>query len=144
MKAVFVDTAGWVACADGADPDHSRCRAVRDGALDAGQGLVTTDFVVDETLTLLRFRLGLTAAEAWWQQIDRSPRVRWERVDSDRFEKGRLLFFQYRDKDFSFTDCTSFAIMREMRLTQVLTTDRHFRQMGFHMLPGSRGRTRTK
>ena len=110
MKAVFVDTAGWVACADGADPAHVRCGAARDTVLEGGQTLVTTDFVVDETLTLLRFRLGLDAADAWWQQVDRSSRLRWERIDSDRFDKARHLFFHYRDKDFSFTDCTSFAV----------------------------------
>jgi predicted nucleic acid-binding protein len=106
----------------------------------AGQTLVTTDFVVDETLTLLRFPLGLGAAETWWQQVDRGPRLRWERVDSDRFEKARQLFFQYRDKDFSFTDCTSFVTMREVRLTHALTTDRHFRRMGFQVVPAPRGR----
>lgn len=140
MKALFVDTAGWMACADSADPAHNRCCAARDRALEAGQALVTTDFVVDETLTLIRFRLGLGAAGNWWQQVDRSPRLRWERIDSDRFEKARDLFFQYRDKDFSFTDCTSFVIMREIRLTHAITTDRHFRQMGFQVLPGLRSR----
>jgi predicted nucleic acid-binding protein len=144
MKAVFVDTAGWMACADSADPDHLRCCAVRDAALEAGQTLITTDFVVDETLTLMRFRLGLTGAAAWWAQIDRSPRLRWERVDSARFEKARNLFFQYRDKHFSFTDCTSFVIMREIRMTQAITTDRHFRQFGFQMLPGPRARSARK
>lgn len=139
MKALFVDTAGWVACADAADPSHVRCCAARDAALEAGQTLITTDFVVDETLTLLRFRLGLDAAHAWWQQIDGSSRVRWERIDSERFERARALFFQYRDKDFSFTDCTSFATMREMRLTQALTTDGHFRQMGFQVTPAVSG-----
>lgn len=141
MKALFVDTAGWVACADGADPAHGRCCEARDCALEAGQTLVTTDYVVDETLTLVRLRLGLSAAERWWQQVDRSPRLRWERIDSDRFEKARQLFFQYRDKDFSFTDCTSFAVMREARLTHALTTDRHFRQAGFQVLPSSRARS---
>jgi predicted nucleic acid-binding protein len=144
MKAVFVDTAGWVACADGADARHRQSTAARDAALEAGQVLVTTDFVVDETLTVLRARLGLSAAEQWWQQVDRSSRLRWERVDSDRFEKARLLFFQYRDKDFSFTDCTSFVVMRELKLTQALTTDGHFRQMGFQVLPGARSRTTQK
>jgi predicted nucleic acid-binding protein len=138
MKAVFVDTSGWVACADGADPDHARCAAARDTALEAGHSLITSDFVVDETLTLIRLRLGLPAAEGWWKQVDRSPRLRWERVDSSRFEKARDMFFQYRDKDFSFTDCTSFVIMREVRLTHAITTDRHFRQAGFHMLPAPR------
>src|SRR5713101_716114 len=144
MKALFVDTAGWVACADGADPAHRRCCEARDSALEAGQTLVTTDYVVDETLTLVRLRLGLSAAERWWQQVDRIPRLRWERIDTDRFEKGRQLFFQYRDKDFSFTDCTSFVTMREIRLTHALTTDRHFRQMGFQLLPGPRGRAPRK
>lgn len=110
----------------------------RDAALEAGQALVTTDFVVDETLTLIRFRLGLDAAKTWWEQVDPSPRLRWERIDSERFEKALQLFFQYRDKDYSFTDCASFVIMREIRLTHVLTTGRHFRQMGFQALPGPR------
>jgi len=144
VRALFVDTAGWVACADSADPDHARSCAARDAALEAGQIFITTDFVVDETLTLVRFRLGLDAAEAWWQQIDRSARLRWERVDSSRFEKARGLFIQYSDKDFSFTDCTSFAVMREMRLTRALTTDRHFRQMGFQVVPAPRGRASRK
>ncbi len=131
-----------MACAEAADPAHVHCRAARDGSLEAGQTLVTTDFVVDETLTLLRVRLGLRAAASWWQQIDRSPRLRWERIDSERFEKARQLVFQYRDNDFSFTDCTSFVVMREARLTHALTTDGHFRQAGFHLLPVMRGRVR--
>jgi predicted nucleic acid-binding protein len=100
--------------------------------------------VVDETLTLIRFRLGLAAANAWWQQIDGSARLRWERVESDRFERARTLFFQYRDQDLSFTDCTSFAIMRELRLTTVMTTDAHFRQVGFDVLPATRPRRTRK
>ena len=141
MKGLFVDTAGWMACADRADPAHRRSCAARDSALEAGQVLVTTDFVVDETLTLIRFRLGIDAADRWWHQVDGSQRVHWERVDVARFERARQLFFQYRDKDFSFTDCTSFAVMRELRLTQALTTDRHFRQIGFDLRPAARTRT---
>lgn len=135
MKPLFVDTAGWMACADNADPAHTAACAARDEVLETGRILLTTDFVVDETLTLLRIRLGLKAARAWWNQIDGSHRLRWERIDSARFEKARDLFFRYRDKDFSFTDCTSFVIMREMRLTEALTTDRHFRQMGYNAVP---------
>jgi hypothetical protein len=144
MKAVFVDTGGWMACADRTDPAHAPCRAARDGALEAGQTLTTTDFVVDETLTLIRFRLGLSAADTWWQQIDGSARLRWERVDNDRFERARHLFFQYRDKDLSFTDCTSIAVMRELKLTTVITTDRHFQQVGFDVVPATRTRRARK
>jgi hypothetical protein len=135
MRALFVDTAGWMACADAADPAHARARAARDEALTAGLVLVTTDYVVDETLTLLRMRLGLPAAETWWSQVDGSSRLKWQWIDAARAEKARSLFFRHRDKDYSFTDCTSFVVMRELRLKQALTTDRHFRQMGFQALP---------
>jgi hypothetical protein len=118
------------------NPAHRRACAARDRALEDGLPLVTTDFVADETLTLLRLRLGLPAAEAWWQQVDRSTRLRWERITVERFEVARNLFFKYRDKAFSFTDCTSFAVMQELRLTRALTTDRHFKQMGFQIAPG--------
>ena len=68
--------------------------------------------------------------------MDGSPRLRWERITVERFERARTLFFKYRDKAFSFTECTSFAVMQELRLTRALTTDRHFGQMGFQLVPG--------
>jgi len=135
VKALFVDTGGWMACADAADPRHGEARAARDAALQAGRLLVTTDYVVDETLALIRLRLGLAAAEAWWTQVEGSARVRHETIDAMRAEKARAWFFRHRDKDYSFTDCTSFVVMRELRLGDALTTDRHFRQAGFDVLP---------
>jgi predicted nucleic acid-binding protein len=131
-----------MACADGADPAHRASCAARDAALEAGQTLVTTDYVAGETLMLIRWRLWVAAAQAWWEQVDGSPRLRREPIDHDRFEKARQLFFQYRDKGFSFTDCTSFVVMRELRLTLVLSSDRHFRQMAFQAVPGTRRRPR--
>ncbi len=136
MKRLFVDTAGWVACADAADRAHEDACAARDSALELNVSLVTTDYVIDETLTLIRMRLGLRTAEAWWRQIESSSRLRWEWIGELRAERARTLFFHHRDKDFSFTDCTSFVVMRELKIRQALTTDAHFRQMGFQMLPG--------
>lgn len=100
---MFVDTAGWVAAADAADPLNGEVRAARDEWLAANGLLVTTDHVLDETLTTIRFRLG-----------SRRPR---------------------RGGSFSFTDCTSFADMKSLRLRKVLTLDRHFAQMGFEVVP---------
>ena len=135
MKGLFVDTAGWVACADAADPAHKQSAATRDRCLEQGGLLVTTAYITDETLTFIRLRLGLDAAETWWRQVEGSARVRWEFVSLDRAEKARGLFFRYRDKDFSFTDCTSFVVMRELKLREALTTDRHFEQAGFAAQP---------
>ncbi|HOX04743.1 MAG TPA: PIN domain-containing protein [Candidatus Paceibacterota bacterium] len=135
MKGLFVDTAGWMACADAADPSHAQACAARDLWLEQQGRLVTTDYVADETLTLLRLRIGLKAAEAWWRQADGSLRLRWEWITPARAEKARAIFFRYQDKEFSLTDCTSFVVMRELKLREVLTTDRHFAQFGFAMKP---------
>ena len=135
MRALFVDTAGWVACADEADPGHEGAVAARDRWLEEGGLLITTDYIIDETLTLLRVRLGIDAAEAWWSQVDGSSRLRWEFIGPERAEAARSVFFRYRDKDFSFTDCTSFVVMRELKLREALTADRHFSQMGFLVKP---------
>lgn len=135
MKFLFVDTAGGMACADSADPAHQAASAARDKWLEREGHLLTTDYVIDETLTLLRMRLGLDAAETWWHMIAASSRVRKESISAERAERARTIFFRHRDKQFSFTDCTSFALMRELRFRQALTTDRHFRQAGFLVSP---------
>jgi uncharacterized protein len=135
VKFLFVDTAGWTACADAADPAHQTARAARDKWLEREGQLLTTDYVIDETLTLLRLRLGLGATERWWHSIAASRRLQRESINEERAERARGIFFRYRDKEFSFTDCTSFAVMREMRLQHALTSDTHFRQAGFQMVP---------
>lgn len=124
-----------MACADESDSSHRRAREARDAALNQGNRLVTTDYVIDETLTLIRMRLGLAAAKAWWEQLEGSSRLRWEWIGMERVEKARKAFFRFRDKSYSFTDCTSLVVMQELRLKQALTTDHHFRQMGFQVLP---------
>jgi predicted nucleic acid-binding protein len=134
-KLLFVDTAAWMAQADAADPDHARTCAVRDQWLQGGGLLISSDYVLDETLTLLRARLGLRAAEAWWNQVEGSRRLRWEWVDTNRCERARNWFFSWSDKTFSFTDCTSFVLMKELRIRQALTLDRHFQQAGFDIVP---------
>ena len=135
MRSLFVDTAAWAAAADARDATGSAVREARDRWLSQGGILITTDYVIDETLTTIRFRLGLDAAEAWWQQIDNSSRLQIEPIDEVRRERARLLFFRYRDKDFSFTDCSSIVLMHELKIRRALTLDHHFRQMGFEVIP---------
>jgi hypothetical protein len=134
MKLMFVDTAGWMAMADQSDPLHQNTRRLRDAHLRKGGLLVTSDYVMDETLTLIRMRIGLEATRTFWEQTTGSPRLRWERVDVPRFQAAMDWFFGWKDKRFSFTDCTSFVIMRQLHLKKVLTCDSHFRDAGFEMM----------
>lgn len=140
MNLVFVDSAAWIAAADDSDADYESSLKERIAVLEAGATLVTTDFVMDETLTLLRKRVGLPACARWWGEINGSPRLRWENVGQERFGRACEMFFRQRDKDYSITDCTSFIVMRELKIHDVLTSDHHFAQAGFRMLGPASGR----
>lgn len=137
MKRLFVDTAGWMAMADANDPRHPSSLQVRDRWLEQAGILVTSNYVIDETLTLIRMRLGIAAAEKWWELISQSPRCGIEWITHDRQEKAIRCFFKWRDQSFSFTDCTSFVVMRELGIDTALTADHHFRTAGFDILPAS-------
>lgn len=135
MKLLFVDTAGWMAMADRKDPLHQEFRRFRDAHLKKGGLLVTSDYVMDETLTLIRVRIGLDASRRFYEQAVGSARLRWERLDVSRCQAALEWFFGWTDKTFSFTDCTSFVILRELGLKKVLTCDGHFRSAGFEIVP---------
>ena len=135
MRRLFVDTAGWMTMADAKDPLHLASLVFRDHELEKGTVLFTSNYVLDETLTLIRMRLGLDAAEKWWDLISESPRCRVEWVTPERAEKALHIFFRWRDQSFSFTDCTSFVFMRELSIKDALTADRHFKIAGFQIHP---------
>jgi predicted nucleic acid-binding protein len=135
MKRLFVDTAGWMAMADAKDPLHQQSLHSRDLSLEKGAILVTSNYILDETLTLIRMRLGIDAAEKWWGLVSESPRcdVKW--ITPDHAEKALHFFFRWRDQSFSFTDCTSFILMRELLIENVMTADHHFITAGFQTHP---------
>ena len=120
---------------DKSDPQYAAACAVQDEWLADGGVLLSSDYVMDETLTLLRARLSMEVAEQWWESAEASPRIRWEWIDPARAEKARHWFFRWKDKEFSFTDCSSFVVMKERRIRAALTSDRHFIQAGFQTYP---------
>jgi predicted nucleic acid-binding protein len=61
-----------------------------------------------------------------------SLQLQW--VSPDRFHAAAAFFARHNDKERSFTDCVSFALMHEMNIRDSFTTDRHFRQAGFNPL----------
>jgi len=96
--------------------------------------LVTSNYIFDETLTLLKTRLGHSIAvqfgeKLWNQEV--ATLIRINEKDEDRAWK---LFLQYEDKGFSFTDCTSFALMERLKINTVFAFDDHFAQYGKFMI----------
>ena len=66
--------------------------------------------------------------------VDRSDAFRLIWIGEERFEATKAFFRKHADHDYSFTDCTSFVVMREFEIRDALTTDRHFAEAGFRPL----------
>lgn len=140
-RKVFVDTSGWYALIDRNDAWHNAARLAVRRILDQRETLVTSDYVVDESCTLARVRAGAAAAVRLLDLLHQTQSVEWEWIGADRFSRAEALFRKHRDQEYSFTDCSSFVLMRELRLEAALTSDAHFRTAGFRpLLTGSAAR----
>ncbi len=136
-RSVFVDTSGWYALMDRRDAGHHATREVVERLVREGDRLVSTDYVIDEACTLAKARAGSEAAFRLLDLLNGTAALDLEWIGPDRFDRAEVLFRKYRDQTFSFTDCTSFALMRERRIREVITGDDHFRIMGFQLLPAN-------
>lgn len=128
---ILLDSAGFLALWDAGDEHHER--AVRLQAELAGKHrrFVTTEYVVDETATLLLLRHSHAAAADFLDTIERSEALRLEWIGPERFHAASAFFRKHSDKEWSFTDCVSFVLMHELRIREAFTTDHHFKQAGF-------------
>ena len=132
MKRVFVDTSVWYALADRKDPDHAAA------ALCLGQWsgrLVTSNFVMDESVTLIRYRLGLAAARTFGEALLGASAARMVWITRRDERRAWEIFSRFRDKTFSYTDCTSFAAMERLKLKVAAAIDGDFRAFGLECLP---------
>ena len=126
-----MDSAGFLALWDAADEHHVSAVRLQQDLIDTNRRFLTTDYVVDETATLLLLRHSHSAAVDFLDTIERTEAMRLEWIGPERFHVTLDFFRKHTDKEWSFTDCVSFVIMRELRIREAFTTDRHFRQAGF-------------
>lgn len=131
---IFIDTSGFFALLAGDDDRHAAAVKVVARAQKGKKGFVTTDYVLDETATLLKARGKTHLLTGLFDRLDHSQACRIEWTDADRFHKVRTFFLKHADQEWSFTDCVSFRVMTELRLRDALTKDSHFRQAGFSVL----------
>jgi predicted nucleic acid-binding protein len=134
VRDVFVDTSGLYALVDRKDGQHAAARDVVEKLARAGRRLVLTDYIVAEAVNLAVARRGTHVGLRMLDLVEQSVGIRIERVDESRFDATKAFVRKYADHGYSFTDCSSFVVMRELRLSQALTTDRHFPEAGYEAL----------
>ena len=131
---VFVDSSGLYALADRRDPFQPEAARVVTGLAKGNGRLILTDYILDEAATLAKVRGGGHAALRLLEIVERSAGFEFVWIGPERSGVARKFFGKHAGHGYSFTDCTSFVVMKELRLTDALTTDRRFVEAGFKAL----------
>lgn len=132
MRQIFIDTSFFYAHAFANDIYHQEAVEFISSA---SVPLITSNFVFDELITILRYDFGHQVAGKYGSHLRESTICNLVRITPDDEEAAWELFLKYADQDFSFTDCTSFAFMRRLGITEAAAFDTHFDTAGFTRLP---------
>lgn len=135
MSSVFLDTGYLLALELKQDQHHAAALQHWRRVQSALPALVTTTYVFDEVVTFFNSRGYHSKAVEVGTRLLRSPSVQLVHVDAALFQVGWAYFRQYHDKQFSLTDCISFAAIHQFGITTAFTFDHHFIQAGFQRQP---------
>ena len=134
MLKLFIDTWGWLTLRDRRESRHQEVVSY-DRDLRLQQGIAyTSDYVLDETITLLFRRLPFTTARDSLKNINQAISegyLNLLRITPEQFDQAIDLRLRFQDKPrISFTDFVSMVLMRERDMTHILTEDDHFARVG--------------
>lgn len=143
QPTVFVDTSALLAVFDKSDQWHEKAKDYWNASIIESHlkpRILLTDYVIDEAATLIRKRVNHSkAVEVVQLLLDMVERGAFEVLflNQGRFDAAWEIFKKYNDQDFSFTDCTSFAIWEERREIRAFAFDSHFQTYGIPTEPAS-------
>ena len=130
---VFVDTSAILSGLNSADDKHEPAAKAWGKFLAESTLLVTTNYVVVESLAVIQGRLGVPAVRAFLEEVVPALRVEW--VDEDTHKAASAALLAAGRRGLSLVDLSSFETMRRLGIRSAFTFDRHFRQYGFETLP---------
>jgi predicted nucleic acid-binding protein len=128
---VFVDSSAYYAVTDPRDDNHARARSIALALSRERRPLFTSNFVLAETHTLTLSHPGHSVALRVLTEILASSTT-IVRVSAADERRAQAIIVQYTDKDFSYTDATSFAIMERLHIRSVFTFDDDFTRFGLN------------
>jgi predicted nucleic acid-binding protein len=135
---IFVDTGAFIARYVLRDDHHRQAKRAWAEIERSRERCFTSNFVLDETLTLLGRRASYVFAADRARSLLRSAALTILRPDAEDEEQAVEVFAKFADQRVSFTDCVSFVLMRRNRLERAFTFDRHFASAGFEVTPKAR------
>ena len=132
---IFIDAGAFLARHLRHDQYHRSALAVWEKLGSNNESCFTSNFVLDETFTLLARRAGYDFAVQRANNIYSSQALNIFRPDKKDELNAIKYFGKYADQRVSFTDCISFALMRREKIHRVFSFDRHFEMAGFDLVP---------
>jgi uncharacterized protein len=133
-RRVFVDSSAYLALLDVDDEHHNEAIETLQELAQARYRQFTTNVLLIESHALILSVLGRGRAAQFLTDMEESNTVVIRARAADE-ERAKQLLFQYTDKDFSFADAISFAVMERLTIRLAFTFDRDFVQYGFPVLP---------
>jgi predicted nucleic acid-binding protein len=131
--SVFVDTSALIAVMASSDSLHGPAVRAWLELLDGDEALVTTNYVLVETCSLLQHRFGLACLRRFRSEGAGALGVWW--VTAEQHDAALAAVLAADRQDLSLVDCASFAVMRDLGLEQAFTVDSHFDEQGFRVVP---------
>jgi len=129
----FIDTSFFIALLTKEDRFHAKADQAWKSLIETDAPLVSTNYTLLETFSLIQNRLGLEAVADF--QRDVVPLLSLEWVDENCHEAGLAAVLTAKRRNLSLVDCVSFEVMRRNGVKNVHTFDKHFGEHGFHCLP---------
>jgi len=124
---IFVDTSAWYASSSVRDANHQEAKRF---LTSVRERLVTSDYVIDETLTLFRSRGENLHALTFGAEVIDGSFAEIITITEQDFAAAWDVFQRFADKEWSFTDCTSRVVMERLGIQRAFAFDDHFRQFG--------------
>jgi predicted nucleic acid-binding protein len=135
MRAeVFLDAAYAIALSVSNDSCHERAILLADQLEAKKTRLVTTHAVMLEIGNALSKQRYRRAAIELLQSLEADAQVEVIPLTQDLYARAVQFYSQRLDKEWGLTDCVSFIVMQDRKITEALTTDEHFEQAGFRAL----------
>jgi len=132
---IYVDTGAILARYLSRDQYHQKAGAFWEKIRKSQESCFTSNFVLDETFTLLGRWAGYNFASQRAANIYESKNLIILRPTREEEIKAIELFQKYADQNVSFTDCISFVLMRKNKIKRVFSFDNHFERAGFKLCP---------
>ena len=130
-KPIFIDSSYILALVNTHDEFHKIAKRL---ANEINTKLVTTEAILVEignALSRLQWR---ELSIATLNDLRNDESVEVIPISPELFTKALKLYSSRLDKEWGMTDCISFVVMKDRKLTDALTTDHHFEQAGFKVL----------